>query len=218
MKKKVINVPARATIAWLVAGFLSIAGAAAGQGRPPGDSYRVPGEEARALPLLFVKTNLLQGAGLLAPNLGVEVGLGRRASLEFSGGYSLAGRGRALEERSLYHLIARAEFRYWPCERFLGHFFGVHPLYGQYEASGHEIPPLFEKGFRYEGDAWGGAFSYGYHWIVGRRWSVEFAASAGVVLLGYDKTDRETGDIYPDLKKLYFGPTNASVTLVFMIK
>ena len=76
-----------------------------------------------------VKTNLLYGAGTLTPNLGVEFGLGKRTTLDISGGYNPWNRqGTATDNKKWVHNIVQPEFRYWLCQRFNGHFFGVHGI------------------------------------------------------------------------------------------
>jgi hypothetical protein len=208
----------------LVAALLAIAGGAMAHTLPAGGttaadtsrhlSLEQVAREAGALPVVFVKTNLLQGAGLLAPNLGVEVGLGRRTSLDITGAYrSWDG------EKLLSHAIARVELRGWHHERFYGHFLGVQALAGSFEIKGHDILTLFEKESRYEGSVLGASLSYGYHLVVGRRWGIEFSASGGMLLFNYDKFDpANPGTPLDDYRKLYTGLTDARVSLVFMIK
>ncbi len=38
------------------------------------------------------------------------------------------------------HWLVHPEFRYWLCERFNGHFFGVHLLGGEYNISKVKLP------------------------------------------------------------------------------
>jgi hypothetical protein len=181
---------------------------AAGQGRAP---------------LLGVKTNLLYGLGTLTPNLSAEVGLGRRTSLEIGGSYNPWNLKRKSEQdtdnRKLLHAIVKPEFRYWLCERFDGHFFGVHALWARYNIDGHRVPGLFDAAYRYDGYGVGGGVTYGYSLAFAKRWNVEFAVGAGVARLDYDRYDCGVcnTDSVPETK-WYFGPTNASVSIVFLIK
>ncbi len=71
----------------------------------------------------------------------------------------------------------------------------------------------------YEGWLIGAGVSYGYHWVLGRRFSMEFTLGLGYAYLDYDK-NRCT-----DCKKKigeesthYFGPTRAGISLVYMLK
>lgn len=169
---------------------------------------------------LGVKTNLLYGAGTLTPNLGVEIGLGKKTTLELSGGYNPWNlEGTREDNTKMVHYLFQSEFRYWLCERFNGHFFGAHLLYSHYNVGGHKIPLLFDKEFRYQGYAYGGGISYGYHWMLAKRWGLEFTLGAGYARLDYDKFPcAKCGDQIIHATKDYFGPTKAGVTLIFMIK
>lgn len=166
-----------------------------------------------------VKTNLLYGAGTLTPNLGVELGLGRRTTLDISGSYNPWNlKGSETDNKKLVHWLLQPEFRYWLGARFSGHFFGIHALGGQYNISGHNVPNLFDKKYRYEGYAVGGGISYGYHLILGNSWGLEFTIGVGGAYLGYDKYDcGKCGDKIGKFNKTYFGPTKAGITLAYTI-
>ncbi len=172
------------------------------------------------LPRFAVKTNLLYGLGTLTPNLSFEFGLGRRTSLEIGGSYNPWNyHGTVDSNRKLIHMIIKPEFRYWTCERFDGHFFGAHLLYGRYNIGTYQIPLLFDKPYRYDGHMIGAGLTYGYSWAFHKRWSAEFAIGAGVMYLKYDRYDCAvcSKDV-EHLKKFYFGPTNAAINIVFLIR
>ncbi|MEG2371127.1 MAG: DUF3575 domain-containing protein, partial [Alistipes sp.] len=96
---------------------------------------------AAAQGTVAVKTNLLYGAGAFTPNLGVEIGLGKRTTLDLSGGYNWFNLdGKRNNNKKLVHFMVQPEFRYYLCEKFNGHFFGVHALYSQYNIGGHNLP------------------------------------------------------------------------------
>ncbi len=171
-------------------------------------------------PLFAVKTNLLWWAAGVTLNIGGELGLGKRTSLELAGGYNRRNlSGTEENNRKLAHWVVKPEFRYWLCERFNGHFFGVHALYGQYNVGGYDIPLLFEKEYRYEGSAYGAGINYGYHLPLSGRWGLEFAVGAGMLRLDYSQSDCiKCGDEFGKFNKIYFGPTEIGVKVVFMIK
>ncbi|MCC8061623.1 MAG: DUF3575 domain-containing protein [Rikenellaceae bacterium] len=172
------------------------------------------------LPRFAIKTNLLYGAVALTPNLAFEIGTGRRTSLEISGSYNPWNRSGSLaKNKKLVHMILKPEFRWWLCERFNGHFFGVHGIYARYNIGTHRIPLLFKKEYRYDGWAAGGGISYGYHWAFAKRWGLEAGVGVGVVHLKYDRYDcaacNRNSQKYT---KTYVGPTDASVSLIFLFK
>ena len=172
------------------------------------------------LPVLAVKTNLLYGAAALTPNLAGEVGLGLKTTLEIGGSWNRFNRTGTLDDnKKLNHWIIRPEFRYWFCERFNGHFLGLHTFYSQYNISQYDIPMLFEKEYRYEGSAFGGGITYGYHLPLSKQWGLEFHAGVGVAQLKYKRFDCTLcSDIIDEPTKTYFGPTRGGINLVFMIK
>lgn len=169
-----------------------------------------------------IKTNLLYGAYTYTPNLGVEIGLGRRTTLDISGGYNPWNLNSRGGDKKLVHWLVQPEFRYFLCSRLGGHFFGVHGLYSEYNIGGHELPMLFGKEsekYRYEGTAYGGGITYGYQFLIGKRWNLELSMGAGVVQMEYDKYDCVNCGVKQSTKsKTYYGPTKAAVTLIYIIK
>ena len=171
--------------------------------------------------IIAIKTNLLEYAAL-TPNLGVEVGVARRLSIDARVGYSDASfwQTQALygRDKQLTNTTGSMELRYWLCGKFNGNFFGVHGLYSLYDARGMNIPLLFDKAYRYKGTAYGGGISWGYHWMWSKRWGLEFNLGAGVAMMTYDKYDIKTPLVSTGrFQKTYFGPTKAGVTLVFIL-
>jgi hypothetical protein len=175
-----------------------------------------------------IKTNLLYAA-TMTPNIALEMGLSQRFTLELSAGYNGWGNFWVPEnhdpevaQRQLDHILGRAEGRWWFRERFDGHFLGLSTLYADYKVNGMDVPLLFEKDYRYDGNAIGAGLSWGYRW----RWSgtvgLEFSLGVGVVSMRYDKflctTDCSGSAEVQRFSKVYLGPTNAGMKLYFMIK
>lgn len=168
-----------------------------------------------------IKTNLLYGGVTLTPNLGAEIGLGRRTTLDVVAGYN-PWNAKNAGAKKLAHFIVQPEFRYFLCERFNGHFFGVHALYSQYNISRHELPMLLGKGskdFRFQGSAYGGGVSYGYQLMLGTHWNLEFEIGVGYARLNYDKYNcGKCGTKIESAHKNYFGPTKLGISLIYIIK
>lgn len=159
-----------------------------------------------------IKTNLLYDAtGTI--NLGVEIGLGRKTTLDISANYN----GWMLNEAkqtSYKHYMILPEFRYWLCERFVGHFFGAHVGYMDYDASN----TVFSNN-RYDGNMYGGGLSYGYQFVLGNRWNLEATIGAGYARSDYDAYKGEKRDIFTGhTKNNYWGITKAGLTLIYIIK
>jgi len=122
----------------------------------------------------------------------------------------------------MVHLLIEPELRYWFCERFNGSALGVHGIYSSYNVGGYYVPalmePLFDNKFRYQGSAFGGGLSYNYHWMLGKRFGIEFSLGAGVVYLQYTKYDcKFCSDPIGPFKKFYYGPTKMGINLIFII-
>ena len=169
-----------------------------------------------------IKTNLLYGAYTCTPNLGIELGISSRSTLELNGSYNWFTSNNVTSNKKLVHWLGVGEYRYWTCERFNGHFWGIHVLGTQYNSAGHKLPLLFgsdSKQFRYEGFGVGGGLSYGYHFFLGNRWSMEANIGVGYIRLHYDKFRCETcGEKIKTENRNYFGPTKAAISLVYLIK
>lgn len=171
-------------------------------------------------PAWALKTNLLYGGATLTPNLAVEIGLGRRTSLELSASYHPWKReNNDPDNKKFVHSIYRPEFRWWLCERFNGHFFGLHAFYANYNINGYKVPLLFKKEYRHEGWALGGGATYGYHWSWSKHWGMEFNLGLGLAYLDYKRYDCVRCSQQGEAKtKTYFGPTRLGISLVYILK
>lgn len=168
-----------------------------------------------------LKTNLLYGAYTLTPNLGVEIGLGKHSTIDIGGGYNPWNRVSADDEnKKLVHWLGSVEYRYWLCEKFNGHFFGVHALGSQYNISKHELPLLLGSGseqYRYEGWAAGAGLSYGYQFVLGKHWNAEASIGLGYARLQYDKYEcKKCGVKTGEFVRNYFGPTKATLSVIYL--
>ena len=176
---------------------------------------------------LALKTNLLYDA-TTSLNFGVEFGLGERTTLDLSGNINP---WTFSDNRKMKHWLVQPEFRIWTCTRFIGGFWGFSTHYAQYNFGGM-LPWGFNSGkmfgtienkqilnHRYEGWLAGGGISYGYHWILGKRWGCEATLGVGYAYMKHDKFPCEKcGQKLDNESKHYFGPTKAGISLIYMIK
>lgn len=167
-----------------------------------------------------VKTNLLAD-GFANVNAGIEVGLAPRWTLDLTGSYN----AWPVNGHKWKHWAAQPEARYWFCDRFAGHFLGIHALGGQYNFAnikndvsflGSDFSPLTD--YRFEGWAAGGGIAYGYAWILGRHWNFELEIGFGYLYTEYDQYRcEECGRrVAADQPHHYVGPTKAAVNLVYL--
>lgn len=110
-----------------------------------------------------LKSNLLY-LGTSTSNMGFEFRLGRKMSLDLWGAYNA---WEFKNDMSLKHYLVQPELRYWPCQTYEGHFFGLHGHYGHFNIGNIPfIPGMEEKNYR------------GYHWVIGRYWGKRLSVPA----------------------------------------
>ena len=152
-----------------------------------------------------LKTNTLMWA-TTTPNLGLEVALSPRYTLELSGSYNP---WTFKDDKKMRFWLVQPELKYWFCEKSEGHFVGMH-LHGAQYFGG------FKKK-RYDGYLAGGGFTYGYDWILSPHWNLEAAIGIGYARLWYEESPRvyceKCGE---DKHKNYFGPTKAALSLIYI--
>lgn len=160
-----------------------------------------------------VKSNLLYDATATI-NLGVEAALGHRVTLDVSGNYNPWKFGDARWK----HWLVQPEVRYWLCESFNGHFFGLHAHYAEYNAGGIDFSTAFRHN-RYQGHLYGAGIVL--RVSVADRETLESRSHGRrrvCPAMGPEISDRRMrrGDPHPS--RNYFGPTKIGLTLIFIIK
>ena len=166
-----------------------------------------------------LKTNLLYDATLTA-NAGLEVGLAPRWSFDLSGNYN----NWSVNDHKWKHWLVQPELRYWFCDRFAGHFMGLHLLGGEYNFGnlknsinflGTDFSELTDH--RHQGWYAGAGIAYGYSWILSRHWNIELEAGFGYVYTRYDVFECAGcgKKIEEDKPHHYVGPTKAALNLVY---
>lgn len=166
-----------------------------------------------------LKTNLLTD-GFLSPNLGLEIGLAPKWTLDVTGEINFW----TVNQHKWKHWLVQPEARYWFCERFAGHFLGVHAIGGQYNFGniknsinflGSDFSQLTDN--RIQGWGAGAGVAYGYSWILNSHWNFEAEIGIGWIYTRFDKFPcAECGTaIEKDHPHNYFGPTKAALNLVY---
>ena len=159
------------------------------------------------------KSNLLYDA-TTTMNLGMEFRMGKKMTMEIPVSYNP---WTFSEGRQLKLLLIQPELRYWLCEPFGGHFFGLHAHWAMFNVGG--IEQLNMKDARYQGDLYGAGISYGYQWMLGGRWSMEATVGVGYARLIYDKYQcKKCGTSLGHYEKDYWGPTKVGLSLIYFIK
>lgn len=168
-----------------------------------------------------LKSNVLYDAALTI-NGGIEVGLAPRWTLDVSGNYN----GWSLSHgRRWKHFLVQPEARYWFCDRFSGHFIGLHAHGGRFNVGmlkndfkflGSDFSRLSDN--RYQGWLVGAGLGYGYSFILGRHWNMEAEIGVGYAYTKYDEFEcvrcgqrTATGKSHH-----YVGPTKAAINLIYV--
>lgn len=167
---------------------------------------------------IAIKTNLAYWA-TTTPNLGLEVGLSKKSTLEIGGGLNVFSFS---DNKNFKHWLVQPEYRWWFCESFNGHFLGIHAHASQFNVGGWDIPigrldVLKDK--RYEGYLYGGGISYGYQWVISNRWNFEFNIGAGYARIHYDEYPcEECGTKLNEGNYNYWGVTKLGLSFIYFLK
>lgn len=168
-----------------------------------------------------LKTNLVYDATATV-NLGAEIGLAPKLTLDVSGNLNL---WTFKDNTKWKHWMVQPELRLWTCNRFAGHFFAVHALAGQFNF-GHIANNLnllgtdfsILTGERYQGWAFGAGLGYGYALPIGKHWNLEGELGLGAI---YSIADGFECDVCnrpteSGVKKLRPALTKAAISIVYL--
>lgn len=170
---------------------------------------------------VVLKTNLIHDVTATA-NVAAEFKVAPKWTVDISGDLNA---WTFSDNKKWKHWKLQPEVRYWLCETFNGHFVGAHLLGGIYNMGNWNTGFTFLgtdfgqlKDYRYEGWMVGAGMAYGYHWMLGRHWSVEAEIGLGYVYSRADKYEcPRCGDQLEDNKPHhYVGPTKVAVNLVYV--
>ncbi|MCD7970411.1 MAG: DUF3575 domain-containing protein [Alistipes sp.] len=163
-----------------------------------------------------IKTNLLYGA-TTTPNLGVEIKLGTKTTLDLVGTYNPFTFSHNIKVKNW---TVQPEIRLWTCEAFNRGFWGFHLTGGGFNAGNVNLPlgvfPQLDD-HRFEGYMAGGGVSYGWQWYLGPHWNLEATFGFGYLYLNYDKYEcAKCGEKLGHETKHYFGPTRIGVSFIYL--
>ena len=91
-----------------------------------------------------IKTNVLMDITKTI-NLGAEIGLSKKSTLDLYANYN----PWEDSNNKMFKMLAfQPEYRYWFCDRFNGHFIGIHAHGGIYQVAGIDMPWGIWKGLK----------------------------------------------------------------------
>ncbi len=175
-----------------------------------------------------IKTNLLYDA-TTTPNLGIEIGLKGKSTVNLVYGINpWTFHSDTKGERKAKHWVLMPEYRWYTCQKFSGHFIGVHAMGGEFNAGNVNLPipgafihgENLQKGVRdhrYEGRFLGAGFTYGYQWILSKHINFEAEVGVGYNHIWFDKY--ACGDCGAKLYKghsNYLGVTKLGLSIMYL--
>ena len=171
----------------------------------------------------MVKTNLLYAGATYTPNLGAEIRLSDKNTLDIGVAYNPWNlKGSTDNNEKFVHWMAQAEFRHWPCRSFDGHFVGAHVFASQYNISRKRLDFILgndSRKYRYQGYGLGAGASYGYQWLLSKNWSLEVNIAIGIAFLNHDKYEcRQCGNQESTERLIYWGPSRLGLNLIYFIR
>lgn len=176
---------------------------------------------------IAIKNNLLYDA-TTTPNLGVEVGVGRKNTINLVYGFNAWNFTRNGMDSHVKHWVVMPELRWWMCSKMNGHFVGIHAMGGQFNAGNANLPiPGFWFGGenlqkkiqdnRCQGGFAGVGFTYGYQWILSKHWNLEAEIGVGYNHVWYDTFPcAECGNKVSDAQTNYVGVTKVGISFMYI--
>lgn len=155
---------------------------------------------------LAVRTNVPEW-GVLSPNLGLEFALNNRLSLECTGALCPF---RLKDDLYFKHARAQTELKYWFDNILAHHYIGVMGFYSSFDLG------FRKKGFY--GDAYAMGVTYGYDWVLSRRWNLEFSAGLGAIRYRIVRYTPSAPHGKPDESGWKAAPVKLAVSFVYIIK
>ena len=160
-----------------------------------------------AAQIFAVRANAL-AACTATLNVGAEAAPTDNWSLEMSGYWN------PVQTASLsmnFHAVQLGS-RYWFYESFVGHFLGQHLTYVGYD--------LGSRTKRYKGHAYGLGVSYGYAWMLSKRWNIAVEAGVGLYRTKDTRHDPTVSDWEDEYIYRYrrwtLAPTKLEVSFSFL--
>ena len=161
-----------------------------------------------------VKSNLIHDA-LLTPDLGIEVRLPKKFSIDAEGVYAWWSKEQAHHTWRIYGGWIEGRFWFGKQARhraLTGHHVGI---YGSLHSFDFEFGE--NKGWQCPGLAWGAGVAYGYSFRIADRLNLDLGLRVGYMRGDIVKYKAECGThVCTGRERLsYFGPTGLEITLVW---
>ncbi len=154
---------------------------------------------------IALKTNALYWA-TASPNAEVEIRMNPHITFSFSGIVNPFTFG----DTQLHLTQVAPEIRYWLERPMARHFIGITGSLTEYD--------LILNNRCYEGNAFAAGVTYGYAFVLSKRWNIE--ATLGIGCIKYNAFDYKNGTPKPDdpnKKGTQFAPIKAGVSFAYIL-
>lgn len=153
-----------------------------------------------------LKTNLADWI-TASPNLSVEFAVSNRFSLDLSG---TVAPFYLKDDLYFKHARLQPELRYWFQNLLTKHYIGITAFYSTYDAG--------YKDKAYFGDSYAAGLTYGYNWILSRRWNFEVNAGVGAIHYRLARYTPGTEHPEPNESKWMIAPVKLGISFVYIMK
>lgn len=141
-------------------------------------------------------------------NVGVDVSVADKWTIDLSGYWNPIN----TDTYSTKFYGVQVGTKRWLYESFVGHFFGSQLTYANYLCGGQSN--------YYRGNMVGIGFSYGYSWMLNKRWNLTVEAGIGLYYMKDTRRDRVEPEYEPiyirHYKRLVVGPSRAEVGFSYL--
>lgn len=153
-----------------------------------------------------VKTNLTDWM-TASPNLSAEFTISNRLSVDLS---ATATPFKYKPDFYFRHIRLQPELRYWLVSPMARHYVGIMAFYSTYDVG--------YKKRGYFGDSYAAGLTYGYDWILSRRWNLELSAGVGAIRYRLARYTPGTAHPQPNDAGWIVAPIKLSVAFVYILK
>ena len=161
-----------------------------------------------------VKSNLLYDATATI-NLGVEAALGPRRNAGHIGQLQSVG----VRRRPVETLADTTRSTLLALRALQRPLFRIARPLRRIQCGRDQFQRRFSTATAIRGHLYGAGLSYGYQWLIGKRWNLEATVGLGYARLWDRKYPiAECGEVIRTRSRNYFGPTKIGLALIFIIK
>lgn len=153
-----------------------------------------------------LKTNLADWM-TASPNLSAEFTISNRLSIDLS---ATATPYKLKPDFYFRHIRLQPELRYWLLTPLSRHYIGFTAFYSTYDVG--------YKKRGYFGDSYAAGLTYGYNWILSRRWNFELSAGVGALYYRLARYTPGTPHPQPDDKGWIVAPVKLGIAFVYVLK